>query len=1112
MSDVLGPKPLVNNPNIIAATLSANSSSMRTALGVMSSAEVTSAIESGSGVTSVGVSSTDFTVSGSPVTTTGTISINLTNTGVTPGTYPYPTITIDAKGRISSANSSSPPVTAFNTRTGAVTLQGSDVVSALTYTPARSGNNNDITELSGVTGAIRTPDYIDFDTVAVVDNEYGRVWVDDTSGGLNVGMKGGNVTLQVGQETVHRVTNNTASPMVDGQAVYISGAIGNRTTVALAIASSESTSAGTIGLVTEPISINGQGYVTTQGLVNGLDTSVFSEGQPLYLSHTVLGGLTNVRPPTTAHLVNIGICVRAHATNGSIYVIPRNENRIDELHNVSVSSPTSGQVLRYNSSTSVWENGTPLSHSSVVYVPEVASGQDITATLNSLLPTVAAGALVVFPPNRSYIISGSGVFASMQPGVSINFNSTTLIPPAEFFHVASKSVLRLSTAGTTFSVSSSMVINQVSYTLPNGVTAALGDLLTFQTNNIVIGGVAEVYRWTTKVVKVSGQQVTLNTPAPADVTITSIRVTPMLGRYNPVVLSGLKIDMSACPDRNDPVPFLVWGLLIQYMDKPRVFGCEFLGATSACIGTQFDDSVAPVFQYNTASGYYCLPSFSTASGRLGYGVNFHNCSQGSVENNNLFGNRHHVAVGGFMPGNLVVQHNTIVDDPDRVSDMITAFGVQVDTHEGCIGELIVRYNTQVVGFAAAYARGRHLKFAHNVVRMIDSGAILVALANERSIGSVVIEDNEVTGMAFSNRVISTPTTSVDSIEILRNRLDGGSIMIPGNNIPGTVVIRTLRIEKNVVPSGNRLLEISIASGSGRIHNLELIGNTFILNSASTHAIKILGLTSSVPIGRLVISDNTLDVNSTAAGYFCQLRYWHAESFTFSKNICKGAGVGHNAGNGIMLDAISANSFNITDNEIDTDCWLYSSENQVMPTLQMTGNKIRRWIFEEANATSPFGVGQWTISSNKFGGLNWVGQGLIFRASSTTFWSNTASMITVVDNQVHTTGATAVDINAGHTGNRFVFQGNNFGTGTVVDATSTYYEVTGNYTTGTQAAKGGTIARTDGLYASSAPTSGSWSIGAKVNNYSPTDAAGSPAGWINVTAGTPGIWRAYGVTV
>ena len=132
MSNVLGPKPRVNNPNIIAATLAANSSSMRTALGVMSSAEVASAIESGSGVTSVGVSSTDFIVSGSPVTDAGTLTIDLATTGVDPGVYQYPTITIDSKGRISNANVDNPPVTTFNSRSGAVTLQDSDIVSGHT--------------------------------------------------------------------------------------------------------------------------------------------------------------------------------------------------------------------------------------------------------------------------------------------------------------------------------------------------------------------------------------------------------------------------------------------------------------------------------------------------------------------------------------------------------------------------------------------------------------------------------------------------------------------------------------------------------------------------------------------------------------------------------------------------------------------------------------------------------------------------------------------------------------------------------------------------------------------------------------------------------------------
>lgn len=49
-------------------------------------------------VTSVGLSSTDFTVSGSPITTSGNITANLSTTGVTAGTYGL--VTVDTKGRV----------------------------------------------------------------------------------------------------------------------------------------------------------------------------------------------------------------------------------------------------------------------------------------------------------------------------------------------------------------------------------------------------------------------------------------------------------------------------------------------------------------------------------------------------------------------------------------------------------------------------------------------------------------------------------------------------------------------------------------------------------------------------------------------------------------------------------------------------------------------------------------------------------------------------------------------------------------------------------------------------------------------------------------------------
>lgn len=232
----------------------------------------------------------------------------------------------------------------------------SDIASALSYIPASSGANTDIISLTSITGGIDTVEYITFNPSAMVTSAYGRLWIDDAEGGLNVGMKGGSVTMQVGQETMQRITNNTASPMTDGQAVYISGAVGNRATAALAIANSESTSFGTIGLVTEPISVNGQGYITTEGMVHNLNTSTFTEGDMLYLSAITAGLVTNVKPSTTSHLVTIGFCVRSHSTNGTIYVRISNESRLDELHNVVISSPSAGQALVYNSSTNVWNN------------------------------------------------------------------------------------------------------------------------------------------------------------------------------------------------------------------------------------------------------------------------------------------------------------------------------------------------------------------------------------------------------------------------------------------------------------------------------------------------------------------------------------------------------------------------------------------------------------------------------------------------------------------------------------------------------------------------------------------------------------------------------------
>lgn len=66
-------------------------------------------------VTSIGVTSTDLSVSGSPVTTSGNITLNLNTSGVSAGTYDW--VTVDTKGRVTAgANSPIPTAVASGAR------------------------------------------------------------------------------------------------------------------------------------------------------------------------------------------------------------------------------------------------------------------------------------------------------------------------------------------------------------------------------------------------------------------------------------------------------------------------------------------------------------------------------------------------------------------------------------------------------------------------------------------------------------------------------------------------------------------------------------------------------------------------------------------------------------------------------------------------------------------------------------------------------------------------------------------------------------------------------------------------------------------------------------
>ena len=164
----------------------------------------------------------------------------------------------------------------------------------------------------------------------------------------------GSVALKLGVQRYVRAYNDTASAMTKGQAVYLSGAQGNRVAVKLASAASEATSAGTLGLVAQSIAAGAEGFVQVDGPMYNLSTTGLTAGSPLYVSSTS-GVLTPTPPAAPAHGVRIGYVERVHASVGSIFIKVDNGYKLGDLHDVLDSITGQVGLLVKNASTGIWE-------------------------------------------------------------------------------------------------------------------------------------------------------------------------------------------------------------------------------------------------------------------------------------------------------------------------------------------------------------------------------------------------------------------------------------------------------------------------------------------------------------------------------------------------------------------------------------------------------------------------------------------------------------------------------------------------------------------------------------------------------------------------------------
>jgi len=171
-----------------------------------------------------------------------------------------------------------------------------------------------------------------------------------------------------------QVRNATGATLTKGTAVYMSGAIGQIPTVTKARANSDATSAQTLGLINADLANNTNGYVTIIGLITNVDTSAYTDGAQLYLSGTTAGALTATKPSAPTHLVYVAVVEHAHVTQGKLFVKVQNGYELDEIHDVSISSPANGQSLVYNGANQLWQNGTVSLTAGVSGILPIANG------------------------------------------------------------------------------------------------------------------------------------------------------------------------------------------------------------------------------------------------------------------------------------------------------------------------------------------------------------------------------------------------------------------------------------------------------------------------------------------------------------------------------------------------------------------------------------------------------------------------------------------------------------------------------------------------------------------------------------------------------------------
>lgn len=208
-------------------------------------------------------------------------------------------------------------VFSFNGRTGAVALTNSDVTIAV------GKNLSDAIKYSESDKVLTDVNKVNLSTDTSLVASAGQITWNPNERTADIGLDN-NVVLQVGQETVALVRNGTASSIPDGTVVMLTGSIGNSGRLVVAPYDGVADASLILGIATETIASNADGFVTSYGKIRGIDTSMWSDGDVLYTNGSGLA----TTPPAGLNM-KIAAVVHSH-TNGTLMVRVNGYSQVKE--------------------------------------------------------------------------------------------------------------------------------------------------------------------------------------------------------------------------------------------------------------------------------------------------------------------------------------------------------------------------------------------------------------------------------------------------------------------------------------------------------------------------------------------------------------------------------------------------------------------------------------------------------------------------------------------------------------------------------------------------------------------------------------------------------------